>query len=124
MTDIRKQRHVRTSKREGFTLIEVTISLFMLLFFLVSLSELMVAASRLVRSMEARYPENPTVLYLNSGSSTWERRFGVSAVLSPTIGLVGPDTNILLRTVQITSFIHNYQTGEVRLNVAVTEPPP
>ena len=125
MTGMDKQARTRRTDAGGFTLVEATIALTVLMFFLISLSGLAVSALRLVRSMETRYPETPTTLFFNTDASPWERRFGVSAVLSPTQVTWVSDTNPPLRTVQVAlPFTHNRVTGDVVLHVTATEPLP
>jgi Tfp pilus assembly protein PilV len=122
MTDTRKQTRLCPAD-SGFTLIEVTVSLTVLMIFLVCLSGLTVTASRLLESMEQRYPEN-TPLYFNSNSSPWERNLGVSAILSSNAEDVVTDTNVLVRTIQMVSFSHDRNAGEISMDVTATEPPP
>jgi hypothetical protein len=127
MTDTRKQMRMRPADG-GFTLIEVTDSLTVLMIFLVCLSQLTVTASRLLESMEQRYPEYKTPEYItlrfNSNSSSWGRNLGVSAILSSNTEAVVADTNVLVRTIQMVSFSHDRNAGEISMDVTATEPPP
>jgi len=124
MTGMHKQ--MWRADATGFTLVEATIALTVLMFFLMILSGLAVSASRLVSSLETRYPEAPAAtLYFNSGGSLWERRFGVSAVLSPTQETWVGDTNPPLRTVQVVLPVSlNRVTGDLVLQVTATDPLP